>query len=342
MAKEASGTGVFGRRRFLQTLTGASAAGLAGFGLEAFAAEPPPETSRIRIAQVQNNCWAPQYMAEDLLRAEGFPNFEYVRLGGAEDVYHTLAQGKVDLSMAFSSGFVLQADSGAPITMLAGVHPGCQELIASTTIRSIRDLKGRSVALTGLNGPNHGFLAAIVGHVGLDPRRDINWVVIKDRAELLRQFEQGKVDATIVSPPTSYEIRAKKIGHILVNMTTDRPWSQYFCCVLTGNRDFVRRNPVATKRAMRAILKGANLCASHESAAKHLVSRGFYKNPDITLQMLRDLPYARWRDFDTEDTVRYYALRLHEAGMIKSSPKKILTEMTDFRFLSELKKELKT
>jgi len=329
------------RREFVKDLALAGAASALGYGRELLAAEPPPETARIRIAQVQNNCWAPQYMAEDLLRAEGFPNFEYVRLGGAQDVYHMLASGKVDLSMAFSSGFVLQADSGAPITMLAGVHPGCQELIASTTIRSVRDLKGRSVALTGLNGPNHGFLAAIVGHVGLDPRRDINWVVIKDQTELMRQFEQGKVDATIVSPPLSYEIRAKKIGHILVNMTTDRPWSQYFCCVLTGNREFVRKNPVATKRAMRAILKGADLCGNPESTAKHLVSRGFYKDPNITQQMLRDLPYARWRDLDTEDTVRYYALRLHEAGMIKSSPKKILTEMTDFRFLNELKKELK-
>jgi NitT/TauT family transport system substrate-binding protein len=342
MGKEADGTAAFGRRDFLKALTGASAAGFAGFGLEALAAEALPETTRIRIAQVQNNCWAPQYMAEELLRAEGFPDFEYVRLRGSQEVYHMLAAGKVDLSMAFSSGFVLQADTGAPITMLAGVHPGCQELIASTTIRSVRDLKGKSVALTGLNGPNHGFLAAIVGHVGLDPRRDINWVVIENQAELIRQLAAGKVDATIISPPTSYEIRAKKIGHILVNMTTDRPWSQYFCCVLAGNRDFVRKNPVATKRAMRAILKGADLCGNAESTAKHLVSRGFYKDPGITLQMLRDLPYARWRDFDTEDTVRYYALRLHEAGMIKSSPKKILTEMTDFRFLHELKKELKT
>jgi NitT/TauT family transport system substrate-binding protein len=92
---------------------------------------------------------------------------------------------------------------------------------------------------------------------------------------------------------------------------------------------------------MRAILKGADLCASPEPTAQHLVRRDFYKDPQVTLQMLRDLPYARWREFDTEDTVRYYALRLHEAGMIKSSPKKILAEMTDFRILNELKKELK-
>ena len=330
------------RRRFVRDLTVAAAAGALGLGRELLAAEPAPETTRIRIGQVPNNCWAPQYMAEELLRDEGFANLEYVRHAGSQEAYQTLASGKIDMTMAFSSGFVLQADDGAPVTMLAGIHPGCQELVATREIRSIRDLKGKSVAITALNNPNHGFLAAIVGHVGLDPRRDINWVVIKDQAELIRQLAAGKVDATIVSPPVSYEIRPRGIGHVLVNMTTDRPWSQYFCCVLTGNRDFVRKNPVATKRAMRAILKGADLCANPERVAKHLVSRGFYKDPAVTLQMLQDIPYARWRELQTEDTVRYYALRLHEAGMIKSNPRKILTEMTDFRFLNELKKELKT
>jgi NitT/TauT family transport system substrate-binding protein len=56
---------------------------------------------------------------------------------------------------------------------------------------------------------------------------------------------------------------------------------------------------------------------------------------------MRDIPYSRWRAYDPEDTVRFYALRLHEAGMIKSSPQKILTQGTDWRFLKELTKELK-
>ncbi len=328
------------RRDFVQFGALAGAASLFGGNREALGAEPPPETKRLRIARIPDNCYAPQYMAEEMLRGEGFSDLQYVPFPGSAPVYVALAKGEVDLSMAFVSGHVIQADAGAPIVMLAGMHPGCQELFASKGIRSIRDLKGKSVAVLALNNAQHGFLVSIVGHVGLDPRRDINWIVLSEQ-ESIRQLADGKVDAFIASPPTTYELRAQRIGHVLVNMTTDRPWSQYFCCVLTGNREFIRRNPVATKRAMRAIFKGANLCANPEPVAKHLVSRGFYKNHDMTLQLLRDVPYARWRDFDSEDTVRYYALRLHEAGMIKSSPQKILAEATDFRFLNELKKELK-
>lgn len=64
----------FGRRAFLKVVTGA--AGALGFGRALLAAEAPAETTRIRFGQVQNNCWAPQYMAEELLRGEGFSNLE--------------------------------------------------------------------------------------------------------------------------------------------------------------------------------------------------------------------------------------------------------------------------
>jgi hypothetical protein len=51
--------------------------------------------------------------------------------------------------------------------------------------------------------------------------------------------------------------------------------------------------------------------------------------------------YGKWRQYDAEDTVRFYALRLREAGVIKSSPQKIIAQGTDWRFFNELKKEFK-
>jgi hypothetical protein len=70
------------------------------------------------------------------------------------------------------------------------------------------------------------------------------------------------------------------------------------------------------------------------------VDRG-YTAHDFTLHALKEIPYGKWHEYDPEDTVRFYALRLHEAGMIKASPQKIITRGTDWRFLRELKKELK-
>ena len=47
---------------------------------------------------------------------------------------------------------------------------------------------------------------------------------------------------------------------------------------------------------------------------------GFTAEYDYALQTMTDVPYNKWREYDPEDTIRFYALRLQEAGMIKSTP----------------------
>ena len=327
------------RREFLRVAGAASLIGSASVAVEA---EAPPETSTLRLAQIAGNCYAPQYVAESLLAAEGFSDLRYVRVAGSGQLYPALAAGEIDLTLAFLAPSIVQIDADASIVMLAGGHPGCLELFGSERIREIRDLKGKAVAVQALGSAGHVFIASMLAHVGIDAQRDVRWMVLRNE-ESLRLLAEGRVDAFMSGPPSSYEFRARKVGHVVVNMTTDRPWSQYFCCMLMGNREFVARHPVATKRALRAILKGADLCAgSPEPSARVLASRGFTSSVEAGRQLLREIPYAHWRDFNAEDSVRFYALRLQEAGFIKSSPKKIIAQGCDWRFLEQLKKELKT
>jgi NitT/TauT family transport system substrate-binding protein len=162
------------------------------------------------------------------------------------------------------------------------------------------------------------------------------------RAEAMRLLAERQIDAYLGFPPDPQELKAKKVGHVVVNNAVDRPWSQYFCCMATGNKEFVWKHPVATKRVVRAILKANEVCTLEpERVARFLVDEGYAKHYDYSLQTLKEIPYNKWRDYDPEDTVRFYALRLHEVGMIKSSPQKIIAQGTDWRFLNELKKELK-
>jgi NitT/TauT family transport system substrate-binding protein len=232
-------------------------------------------------------------------------------------------------------------DQADPIVILAGVHIGCFELFGTERVRAIRDLKGKTVAVPDLQTGPITFLASMVAYVGLDPRKDITWVT-HPRAEAKQLLAEGKIDAFLGFPPDPQELRAKKIGHVVVNSAVDQPWSHYFCCLLAGNREFVRTHPVATKRAVRAILKAADVCALEpERVARFLVDKGYTPHYDYALQTMQEVPYDKWREYDPEDTVRFYALRLHEAGMIKSSPQKILAQGTDWRFFNELTKELK-
>src|SRR5262249_14959533 len=187
----------------------------------------------------------------------------------------------------------------------------------------------------------HTFLASMAAYVGLDPSKDISWATHPSE-ESIRLLSQGEIDAFIGFPPEPQELRARRIGHVVVNSAVDRPWSQYFCCMFVANHGFARKHPVATKRALRAILKAADICAlDPDRAARSLEAQGVAKRYDYALQTMKDVPYAKWRNYDPEDTIRFYALRLNEIGMIKTGPQKIIAQGTDWRFLKELKKELK-
>jgi NitT/TauT family transport system substrate-binding protein len=331
---------VLDRRRFLASLSMAGIAGLLS-PQASLAAEPPPETTTVTLAKVGGICVAPQYVAEDLLRAEGFTNVRYVPAVPGADQAKKLALGEIDFTMNFVASLVVAVDAGSPITVLAGVHPGCFELFANSRIRGIADLKGKTVGVQALGTSQHQFLAAIAAYVGLDPVEDINWVTTQS-VKPIELFAQGKIDAFLGFPPEPQELHARKIGHVVVNSALDRPWSQYFCCMLAGNRTFIQRNPVATKRVMRAILKAADLCISDpQGVAQRLVEGKFTPRYDYALQALTDVPYGKWRDYDAEDTVRFYALRLREAGMIKSTPQTIIADGTDWRLFNELRRELK-
>jgi NitT/TauT family transport system substrate-binding protein len=210
-------------------------------------------------------------------------------------------------------------------------------------IRSIGDLKGKTVAVTDVGGGRHAFLAVMAAYVGLDPRRDMT-IVGHPAAEAMRLLAAGKIDALLAAPPDAQELRAKQIGHVVVNSMMDRPWSQYFCCMVAGNQEFSRKHPVATKRALRAILKAVDICAREpERAAWFLVDHGYAEQYDSALQAMQEMgmAYGRWREYDPEDTVRFYALRLHEVGMVTSTPQKIIAQGTNWRFFNELKRKLK-
>ena len=249
------------RREFLGSLTLTGTAGILGLGPRSVSAEPPPETTKIRLPAEPLPCTSPMFVAEELLRAEGFTEVQYVKIeGGRPGTERALNSGVIDMRQAFAGSSVANLDAGYSIVILTGVHGGCYELFGNDRVRTVRDLKGKSVAVAGLGSAFHLFAASLLSYVGLDPNRDINWVT-QPPMEAMRLFAEGKVDAFMAVPPESQKLRAKEIGHAVVNSMMDRPWSQYYCCMVAGNREFVRKHPVATKRALRALLTASDLCA---------------------------------------------------------------------------------
>ena len=324
------------RRDFLASASLAAAAGVLG-PQGALADEGPPETTTLKLAYYANNCLAPLLVAEDMLRTEGFTDIQYVAVPESFTIPELVAHGECHFANTFAGTLVSHMDNGLPITGLSGVHSGCYELFAHEPYRSITELRGKRVAIQDLNSDGYYYMGIMAQHVGMDPKTDFEWVPDPDNP--MELFAEGKADAFLAFPPEPQELRDRNIGHVIITTLLDKPWSQYLCCVLFSSKAFVRDHPNATKRYLRAVLKAADFCADEpERASQRLVEAG--SRYEYALQTLTEIQYRAWRDYDPEDTLRFYALRLHEAGMIRSTPNQILAGSTDWRFLNELKREL--
>ena len=334
------------RREFLWKLAVTGAATAIGLRPEigAAAVEPPPETTRLRIHKGKPACWAPVYVAEPLLREEGFSDVQYVFVPQTE-VAKMSREGAFDMNVGFSAKSMYNLEHEEhPLKYLSGLHVGCYALIGSERTRSVRDLKGKTVWAGAIkNDGHHIFFSTIVAYVGLDPRKDVDFVwVSKDEA--IKLFQEKKIDAFMSFPPGAHELLHKGLGRTLVDTNVDKPRSQYFCCMVTGHSDFINKNPIATKRALRAILKATDMVSLDPGlAVRTLIKNNVIKETEYqhTLPELQHIPYGRWREYNPEDTVRFYALRMRDIGMIQSNPQQFIDRHTDWRYINELKKDFR-
>src|SRR5207244_341392 len=116
------------RREFLTTAALAATGGVLGLRPESLAAEPPPETKRIRLI-ADNLCTAAlMHVAQDFISREGFTDVQYLSPKGAGQDDKLLASGGVDIDSGFALRHIIRVEAGDPIVFLAGLHPGCYEL----------------------------------------------------------------------------------------------------------------------------------------------------------------------------------------------------------------------
>ena len=309
------------RRRVLSTLALAGAAGLIRAPL-VLASEASLEITTVRL-QRPGLCVAALDIAEALLRADGFTDIRYVDAIAATA---PVSRGDVDFAAIYPSDAFRVIDTGNAMTLLAGLMVGCFQLFARDGLSTIAGLKGKTVGVQHSNA--HALVTLMTAQVGLDPAKDIQWVTLPS-AKPIELFMEGKIDAFLGFPPEPQELRTRHFGRALVN-TACTPSPVVFTM------------SIATKRILAAILKATDLCATEPArAARQLVDEGRDVRYDFAFQTLSENGYDKWREYDPEDTIRWYALRLNEVGLIKSGPKKIIAENTNWRFLNELKRELK-
>ena len=303
----------------------------------------PPETKTIRFAG-RAGCDPWTWLADDFLREEGFTDVSLVAQPQPDSLIRREVPG--DIGVNYASNHVARVDAGQPLVALGGTHVGCLELWALPGINTIRDLRGKRIVVgkqDALFDTFYGLWVSLLTSVGVDPSEVALTIANDPNKSEIDYFVEGRSDATLAAVAQGPLLRAnpKNPGHQIFDTTVDKPWSQYFCCLLVANRDWAKANPNAAKRATRAVLRAIDYGAKdRERAVAVAVEKKVTQNPKILLEAIKDLPYD-WREYDPTETLRFYALRLADAKLVQKTPAQIIADGTDFAFFRQMQRELK-
>jgi len=178
---------------------------------------------------------------------------------------------------------------------------------------------------------------------GVDPK-EVNWVVQAD-ANPTQLFLDGKSAAVFVAAnavPALMKNPANK-GHVIHSQAMEEPWKSTNCCFILASEPWYRANPIAAKRALRAIDRTADtLPADRSDAAKLATDKGLYGGP-AAFANVRDaanMVPLDWRSYDLEKAIRFYAPLLTDVGVLKASTDDLL-KTVDLKIFKELSAELK-
>ena len=232
-----------------------------------------------------------------------------------------VARGEIDLTLHFSPLSLIPIDAGEKITIIAGVHVGCFELFANERIRTIADLKGKTVGVPVLGASPHVFVSTMAAHVGLDPAKDINWVTSPsippdgsfsptERSMRCSAFRRSRRNCARARSATwSSTARSTVPGR----STSAACWRETGLRPQESGRDQARaaRDPQGDRLLRQR---------SGAAAARRVVDRGFTTDYDYALQTLNEVPYNKWREYDPEDTIRFYALAAARSGHDQIEP----------------------
>ncbi len=284
-------------------------------------------------------------MCEPYLRDEGFTDVVYPAEKGSH------------LFTTYSHFLVTGNDAGLPHIAVAPLHTGCVELWVRPPVERFNDIRGRTVVIgrktytdeSGISAPDlfYGFWVSLLADVGMNTG-DVTFLETGNSNTVPAEFVGGKGDAIVVLAAQGpiLKANAKNPGRLLLDTTLDRPWSQRVCCMLAADPGWAKGNPAALRRATRAILRTLDELSRDTTAGGRIaMEKGIYKNnPAFTEKVINEVnehAHLDWREFDPEDTLRYYALRLAEGKLIRKTPQQVIADATDFAWFRQLQKELK-
>jgi NitT/TauT family transport system substrate-binding protein len=276
--------------------------------------------TKVRVGYIGLTCEAPLFTAVEkgFFREEGL-DVELVRCEWAT-YKDALALGRYDVTHHLLMYFLKPIEQGMDVKFTGGVHRGCLRVQAAANgpIRSVQDLRGKTIAVPGMGTPPFMFASRVLAANGIDPSRDVNWRVYP-AGELGLVLDRGLVDAVANSEPVGSLLLADGKVRNIADQAKDAPYKDEYCCAVLVNGKFLDKYPAASAAATRAILKAAKWVDTNPAAAARLsVERKYIASTvELNAYAISNLDYAP-SVRGAEDAVISAATEMQQGGMLNA------------------------
>lgn len=283
--------------------------------------------SQVRFGQIgaANLDYLPIAIAQEkgFFRDEGIELDAIVSEGGAKakDVF---VAGETDIAvfgLDLASGLLLQ---GVDLRVVGIMTDGMAWALGATKdsgIKSVKDLKGKSVAISSPGSMTHGTAVYALKQNGLDPEKDVAMVAVGIGPPVLAALKAKKVDSAVLTEPHL----SQAIEENLVNEIYDfsKELKGLGTTHLAVKKAYIDRNPEIIKGWLRAIDKGLTYIRSNKEEAFTIAQKQFPATPESVLRRAfeRNLQvYPGKADF-TKNTFEYERDVSLKIGFVKEFAK---------------------
>ena len=291
-------------------------------------------SNTIRVGIVGITCEAPIFTAVEkgFFKEEGLEP-ELVRFDW-KNYKDGLALGQYDITHHLVMYFLKPIEQGLDVKFTGGIHRGCLrvQVPVNSPIQSVKDLKGKRIAVPGMGTPPFIFANRVLGANGIDASTEVTWLVYPV-GELGLALDKGEVDAIADSEPIGSMLVAQGKVRNIADQAKDHPYSEEYCCAVIVNGGYLKANPAKAAAATRALLKAAKWVETNPKAAAELSVKGKYLASTVDMNTfaishLRYVPSVS----GAQKAVVSAAEEMKVAGML--SPSTDVSKLAERAFLS--------
>lgn len=259
---------------------------------------------------------------------------EFIRINPAIAL-QALVGGEIDYYTVLGPG-VAAAIRGVPVRLVAAYVPiSPTALIARPEIKSVPELKNKTIGLNAYGGALEGMARLMLRHFTLDPDKDVKFLATGPLDLRFGAMKQGLTHATLGSPPIDF--LGKKLGFVV--LTRANELFSFPVSGLIASAKKIQERPDEIKRTIRVGIKANRYIRQNRDGAIPVMAEWLKIDKEMAVATYDSSVRTFSEDLNLPDSG--LRLLIDEAKRVAKVSREIAqSDIADFSILREAQKEL--